>query len=201
MHILKKIFIPVSVLVIFLAVYAVIHLTSQMTGKYTYNTSSETVIREIRSLNRLESAQFTIEKVIDAGTNGGKLQQFLFGDRLLLIAHGSVIAGFDLSKVTDNDISVDGTTLRVILPAPQILVTTLDPSQTRVYDRETGLLTKGDKDLETNARSEAEKIITEAACQGGILTTASNNARTQLTALFKGLNFTTVILTIPQGHC
>ena len=32
-----------------------------------------------QSLNRLETASFTIEKVIDAGTTGNKLQQFLVG--------------------------------------------------------------------------------------------------------------------------
>jgi hypothetical protein len=170
-------------------------------SRYVYRASSETVIKEIRSLNRLETASFTIEKVIDAGTGGGSLQQFLFGDRLLLIAHGSVIAGFDLAKIQETDVQVEDTTLRLTLPPPQILVTTLDPKETRVYDRRTGLLNKGDKDLETEARTEAENIITQAACTGGILQEAEKNARNQLSVLFKGLGFTTVVFTIPQGVC
>lgn len=155
----------------------------------------------MRSLNRLETASFTIEKVIDAGTSGNAFSQFLFGDRLLLIAHGNVIAGFDLSVLDAKSVSIDGSTLRLTLPSPTILVTKLDSTQTRVYDRRSGLLSKGDKDLESNARVEAEKTITQAACTGNILSEASKNARSQLTALFKTFGFTTVIITIPDGSC
>lgn len=168
---------------------------------YTFNTSSQTVIKEMRSLNRLETATFTIEKIIDAGTSGNALQQFFFGDRLLLVAHGEVIAGFDLSTLPDDSVSVDGSTLRLTLPSPTILVTKLDSNETRVYDRRTGVLSKGDKDLEANARAEAEKIITQAACTGNILSEASKNATSQLTTLFKTFGFVTVIITIPQGSC
>ena len=170
-------------------------------SKYEFRASSETVIKEIRALNRLETAQFTIEKVIDAGTSGNRFQELLFGDRILLIAHGNIIAGFDLSSMQDEDVQVDGTTLRVTLPPPQILVTHLDPEQTRVYDRRTGVLSRGDKDLESEARKEAERILTEAACTGNILEEASNNARAQLTVLFKGMQFETVVFTIPEGSC
>lgn len=169
--------------------------------RYTFTTSSRTVIKELRSLNRLETASFTIEKVIDAGTNGNQFQQFLFGDRILLIAHGEVIAGFDLSKLSDDDIQVNGKVLRLTLPAPQILSARLDSEETRVYDRRQGVLSKGDKDLESEARSRAEMIIRQAACQGKILNEATKNAQMQLTALFKTLGFETVILDIPQGGC
>lgn len=149
----------------------------------------------------METAQFTIEKVIDAGTNGNVFQQFLFGDKLLLIAQGEVIAGFDFSKVTENDIAIENGTVRLALPQPEILITTLNNDQTRVYDRRTGLLSKGDKDLESKAREQATNLIRQAACQGNILDTASTNARNQLTALLKSLGFTTVIITIPPATC
>ena len=190
----------VIIVCIFAFIFTFRHLFSAK-APYTFTTSSETVIKEMRSLNRLETATFTIEKIIDAGTSGNALSQFLFGDRLLLIAHGEVIAGFDLSQLPANSIAIDQSTLRLTLPSPSILVTKLDNTQTRVYDRRTGLLSKGDKNLEANARAEAEKIISQAACTGNILTEASKNARSQLTALFKSLGFTTVIITIPDTTC
>lgn len=169
--------------------------------KYTVNLSSQTVIKQIKSLNRLETSSYTIEKIIDVGTSGNKFNQFLYGDRILLIAHGTVIAGFDMSKVNEGDINLSKDTLKVTLPAPEILVTKLDSDQTRVYDRQQGLLTKGDRNLETEARSEAEKVIKDAACKGGILNEASKNARNQLTGLFKSVGFVTVVVEIPQGSC
>lgn len=189
------------ILLAFVIVFGVLRLIKMTKPDYRFDVSSQTVIKQIRSLNRLETSAFTIEKIIEAGTTGGKFEQLLYGDRILLIAHGQVIAGFDMSKVGEDDIEVTGETLKVTMPAPEILVTKLDSDQTRVYDRQQGLLTKGDQDLESEARSEAEKVIKDAACKGGILNEASKNARNQLTSLFKGLGFVTVVVEIPQGSC
>jgi hypothetical protein len=184
-------------------VFLIAFLVHKATPKYTFNMSSETVVKQIESLNRLETASYTIEKVIDAKTNGNAFQQFLFGDRLLLIAVGKVVAGFDLSKVTTQDSVVDNTnrTLKLTLPAPEILTTTIDNSQTRVYDRRSGLLTKGDPNLESQARTQAESVIRSAACTGGILSEASKNAQTQLITLFKATGFTSVTIITPSATC
>jgi hypothetical protein len=198
-----------KVLIIMIAMFLLLAVTSLATiallknkdKKYSFNASSQTVIKQIKSLNRLETASFTIEKIIDAGTTGNRLQQFLVGDRLLLIAHGEVIAGFDMSEIKDSDINVSGQTLKVTMPAPSILVSKLDSEQTRVYDRQSGIFTRGDKDLESEARNEAELVIRTAACKGGILDEATKNARNQLTTLFKGFGYTTVVIEVPEGKC
>ncbi len=166
-----------------------------------FKVSRQTVIKQIQSLQRLETASFTIEKVIDAGTSGNVFQEFLFGDQILLIAHGEVIAGFDLSILDDKSIQIDGDTIRLTLPAAEILVSKLNNEETRVYDRKQGLLTKGNKDLESKARKVAEDTIKQAACNGGILQEASKNGRNQLTTLLKALEYKTVIINIPQGKC
>lgn len=200
----RIIFLFLTTLIVLIAafgIFSVIRLFNAPSGGYAVRMSSQTVIKELKSLNRLETAQFTIEKVIDAGKSGNVFQQFLFGDKILLVAHGEVIAGFDFAQLDNNEINVQGTTIRLTLPSPEILVTKLNNEQTRVYDRKLGLLSKGDKDLEAVARSEAEKAIRQAACQGDILGQASTNARSQLTALLKAFGFTTVVITIPQVDC
>lgn len=184
---------------VFLAIWFLIFKES--TGSLI-NTDRASVIKEMRALQRLETASFTIEKIIDGGTTGNNIfQQFLFGDKILLIAHGQVIAGFDLSQISDSDIEVNGTSLSITLPEPQILVSTLDNTQTKVYDRQKGLLNPGEKDLESRARQAAEESIRKAACDGGILTQASDNARKQLTSLLSALGFTQISIDIPQGEC
>ncbi len=167
----------------------------------TINTSRAAVIKEMRNLQRLETASFTIEKIIDGGTSGNMFSQLLFGDKILLIAHGQVIAGFDLSQMSEKDITVEDKTIRMTLPKPQILVTTLDNTQTKVYDRSRGLLNPGDKDLETKAREAAQNSIKDAACKGGILKQASDNARKQLTAFLSALGFTQIAIDIPEASC
>jgi len=164
--------------------------------------STATVIKEMRSLGRFETASFTLEQIIDAGTTtSSPLQQFLFGDKLLLIAHGEVIAGFDLTALTEEDISVTGTAATIHLPPAQVLVSRLDNSKTRVYDRQTGVFTKGQENLESQAREAAEQAIRTAACEAGILTKAEENIQPYLSASLRLVGIQTVSFITTPGTC
>lgn len=151
-----------------------------------------TIIKQVRSLSRLETSSFTIEKVITADTGEGPLG-FLFRDKLLLVAHGEVIAGVDLKRLDDDAIKVAGTSVFVTLPASEVFVATLDNQKTYVYDRQTSLL--GQKaDLETLARQKAEEEILNAALDGGILNMAQDNGDQVIKKLLEALGFTDVNL-------
>ncbi len=169
--------------------------------EYRVRTDQAAVIKQMQSLSRYETVVFTIEKIIEAGTQGNRFQELLFGDRILLIAHGQVTAGFDLAQLTEDDISIEDDRITLRLPPPQVLSTRLDSEQTRVYDRQQGLLTKGEADLESTARQAAEETIRQAACEGGILQQASDNAQSQLAGLLRSLDFTQVEITIPSAQC
>jgi hypothetical protein len=169
---------------------------------FTINTNQTAVVKEIRELQRIETASFTIEKIIDAHTSTTNIfQEMLYGDKILLIAHGEVIAGFDLNSFSASDLEIQGSTVTIHLPPPQILVTKLDNDKTKVYDRSLGLLSKGDKDLESQARISAENSIRQAACEEHILSQASTNMKKQLTSMLKAYQFSQVTIQIPQGSC
>jgi len=160
----------------------------------TIYPSSQAVIVQIRSLARLETAQYTVEKVITAETGQGVLAP-LFGDRLLLVAHGEVTAGVDLGKLADGDITTtpDGK-VTIVLPAAEIFSSALDNQKSYVYDRQTGLLTHGDVNLESEARQVAEQEINKVALEDGILTMAQSNASTFVERLMRSLGFTQVVI-------
>jgi hypothetical protein len=151
-----------------------------------------TIIRDVRSLARLETIQYTVEKVITAEQGQGTLG-VLFGDKLIFVAHGQVIAGVDLSKLGADDIDINDGILYVRLPRPEIFVATLDNEKSYVYDRQTGLLTKGDINLESSARRMAEDEIEKAAVDDGILDLAKQNAENYLTRLLSDLGYPEVI--------
>jgi hypothetical protein len=167
----------------------------------TIDASRDSVVREIQALNRLEAATYSIDKVIEAGSQGNVFQDLLYGDRILLVAHGKVVAGVDMAGVKKEDVQVDGQTLRITLPSTSIFSATLDNEKTTVFDRRTGLLNKGDRNLESQARAAAEGSIRQAACTDGILTEAANNTRNHLSNLFKLFNFTTVEIQVQPGSC
>lgn len=152
-----------------------------------------TIIREVRSLARLETIQYTVEKVITAETRQG-LFGFLFGDRLLLVAHGTVIAGVDLGQLGPHDVWLDDQgRVYLKLPPAEVFVATLDNETTYVYDRDTGLLTGGNIALEAEARQAAEEEIHSAALEDGILEQAQFNAENFLFRFLRSLNFEDVI--------
>ena len=134
-----------------------------------------TIIHEVRSLSRLETIQYSVEKIITAD-NGNVIFDQLFGDKLLFVAHGIVIAGVDLGKITADDIWMDGGILHVKMPESEIFIATLDNDKSYVYDRDLGLFTHGDIELETLARQAAEDEIESAAINDGILDQAQDNA-------------------------
>jgi Protein of unknown function (DUF4230) len=149
-----------------------------------------TVVRQIQQLERLETVSFTMDKIISGEHESPYLPKFLVSDRLLLVVHGEVIAGVDLSKLQPGDVSLQGQSISLRLPKAQILVTRLDNSQTRVYSRDTGLFSSPDPNLESEVRQEAERQLQEAAIQGDILKTAETNARSTISSLLQGLGFT-----------
>lgn len=151
-----------------------------------------TIIHEMRSLARLETIQYTVEKVIAAESGQGPLG-FLFGDRLLLVAHGKVIAGTDMSKIGGQDITRDGLVLKMRLPEPEIFVAVLDNEKTYIFDRSTSVLTKGDPRLETTARQAAEAEILNAAIKDGILNQAKINTENYLVRMLRHLGFPEVV--------
>jgi hypothetical protein len=151
-----------------------------------------TIVRQVRDMSRLETASYTIEKVITAESGQGTFS-LLFGDRLILVARGQVIAGVDLGQMEEDDILVtdDGTAI-VRLPPGEILVVTLDNQKSYVVDRDTGLIGLNPA-LETEARRAAEEEILSAALEDGILETARRNAEIYVRQLILALGFREVI--------
>lgn len=147
-----------------------------------------TIIREVQSLARLETIQYSVEKVITAEINQGVFGP-LFGDRLLFVAHGYVIAGVDLAEIASEDLWLEDGILYAKIPAAEVFVATLNNEQSYIYDRETGILRKSDPDLETSARIAAEQEILKAAINDGILEQAQQNAEVYLERLFNALGY------------
>jgi hypothetical protein len=151
-----------------------------------------TIIHQVRSLSRMETASYTIEKVITAESRQGPFA-FLFGDQLILVARGQVIAGVDLSKMEEGDIVIaeEGTVV-VTLPPAEVLVVALDNQKSYVFDRDTGLIGMNPA-LETAARQAAEEEILAAALEDGILEMAQRNAESYVRQLILTLGFRQVI--------
>jgi uncharacterized protein DUF4230 len=157
-----------------------------------------TYINEIRALARLETIQYSVEKVITAEVGQGTFG-FLFGDKLIFVAHGTVIAGIDMEKLGPENMRLENGVLYAKLPPPEIFIATLDNDKSYVYNRDTGILSRGDVNLETTARQAAEEEIRKAAVEDGILDIAQQNAIAYLTKFFAALGYKNSIFETTSG--
>lgn len=157
-----------------------------------------TYINEVRALARLETIQYSIEKVITGETGGGTFKT-LFGDKILFVAHGTVIAGIDMEKLRPEDMRFENGVLTVKLPPAEIFIATLDNEKSYVYERDTGLLAKPDANLETLVRQNAEAEVRKGALEDGILEQAQVNAEAYLFKFFAALGYPNTIFVDDQG--
>ena len=155
------------------------------------------VILAMRDLSRLETTTFHMEKVIELTDE----QSRLFGlvqarDQILLVAVGDVVAGVDMARLGDSDVHVEpaGGGLRVVLPAPEVLSTSIDEAQTHVFGRSTDLLAARKEELEGLARKEAAEQIEKGAREGGILDRARVAAERAVRALLQSLGFERIVV-------
>jgi hypothetical protein len=156
--------------------------------------SRPAVVQRIQRLQRLETVVYSMEKIVTGTQDNAYLPRILGGDRILLIVHGEVIAGIDLAKLDEAKIDIKGRAIEIALPPAEVFSTRIDNEKTRVYSRETGLFTVPDPNLESEVRREAERQIRQAAIDGGILKTAAENGRANLSGLLDGLGFETVVI-------
>lgn len=161
-----------------------------VTPTVTINTAQPAVIDQIRALSKLETVHYQLEKVV-TGKSSGPLPDFLTSDKILLVAHGEVVAGIDLNQLQPGDVTVltDTNTVLITMPRAQILYSKLDNDKTYVYDRQTGVFNKPDANLESQMRQVAEQEIVKAAQEDGILAKAQANAEQVLRSLVTGLGY------------
>jgi hypothetical protein len=164
-------------------------LWSALSGRTTRISSEGSVIERIQKLQRMETVVFNMDKIVTGEKDNPILPDFIAGDRLLMIVHGQVVAGIDFTRLKSSDVKIQGKEIHVHLPNPQILITRLDNTRTKVYSRNTGILVRVDPNLESQVRQEAEGELLQEAALGGILNNARDNARVTVTTLLLGLGF------------
>lgn len=150
------------------------------------------VLVAMKQLARLETMRFHMERVVDLTDK----QTHLWGlieakDALLLLAVGDVVAGVDLNKMTEGDVTSSFTDkkVRVRLPPPEVFAATLDPAKTRVYTRTTDVLASRHEDLEGRARQEAAASMERAAKEEGLLDRSRVGAEHAVRALLTASGF------------
>ena len=162
--------------------------------------STPTIVQQIQSLSELVTVKYVLEKVVAYDDPKFFADLIPLGDnKLILLAHGVVKAGVDLSKLSHDDVTVSAGRITLTVPTATLTDAYLDDKYTQVLDRQTGLLRRFDKDLEKAARQYALAEIQRGARQGGIEREANERAREELTSLLRTLGYKEVEIRTRSG--
>ena len=153
-------------------------------------TTGPVVVEGVQDLNRLATVRWRESVIVTRESGGTELERFLAGEKVLLVATGDVEAGVDLASLGRDDVKVNGETVTIRLPEPEILSVSLDEQKTAVYDRDFGPLNlRPDDDLVEQARAAAVDRIEQAARDEDILDKAEQNAEDSIRAFVRTLGF------------
>ena len=153
-----------------------------------------TVVRSITDLSNLTTVELVEYTIVEKGTDGGFLD-WANGDKLQLFAVARIGAGINLGEVTVRSFTLsDDGVVELTVPSATVQYVAVDNQATQILDRETGLFTKGDPRLETDARRVAEDVLKQAALDEGILLKAEENARQVITNFLLNLGYRGVVI-------
>ena len=153
-------------------------------------TTGPVVVEGIKELDHLATVRWTESVPVTRETGGDILDRLFSGEKVIVIATGKVEAGVDLGDIEKDDVGVNGDSVTIDLPEPEILSVSLDEGRTRVYDRDFSPLNlRPDDQLVEEARLQAIQKIEDAARENEILDTAEHNAEDSVRAFVTTLGF------------
>ena len=174
----------------------------------TIDRSGPAVLVALTDVGEYRAASGYYEVVVDVETEVSPLPSIIAGERVLLVAAGSVDASVDFTQLGEGAVVVneDRTSASVTLPPPTLGEAALDLERSYVAGRDRGLLDRlGDAlggDAEEPGEGDAglflaaEERIAEAATETDELTErARENTRSFLESLLGSLGFTEVEVT------
>jgi hypothetical protein len=163
----------------------------------TIDRTRTPVLLAIQDIGVYQAAAGNYEVIVDLEKDTD-LPSEILGERMLLVAVGSVDAGVDLSRLQEDavELSDDGRTATITLPHAQLYDAELDLEESYVYQRDKGVLNEigdlfsDDSGWEREAFLVAENRLDEAArANDELVGRAEENTRTMIESLVRGLGF------------
>lgn len=116
--------------------------------------------------------------------------------RIVIIAKGTIRAGFNFSRLTANDFEIRNDTLFVTMPQAEIFDVIINPSDIEFFDRRGNYWEEEDiRKIINNGKSE----MYEQAMNENILGKANRYGKERLGAIFKAFGFKEVVVYIKES--
>jgi hypothetical protein len=167
-------------------------------GSETIDRSQPAVLKSIERLEQYRAATANLQVIVDIEEDASLLPDFLKGERTLFVAAGTVDAGVDFGRLRRGAVRVseDRERATITLPGARLYEPRVDPSRSRVYDRDRGLFDRLESVFEDSPTGDQElfvlseqKLLDAARADPDLLPTAERNTREMLEGLLRALGF------------
>jgi hypothetical protein len=146
-------------------------------------------------LSEYHAATATVRVDIDREVDTPWLPSVISGERVTFQATGTADAYVDFENLDAGAVTLspDGNSATIVLPAPELADVRIDPEQSRVVDRDRGLVQRVGAVFVENPTDDselfalAEDKLAAAAAESDVLERAEANTRDMLTTLATGL--------------
>ncbi|HET9996654.1 MAG TPA: DUF4230 domain-containing protein, partial [Nocardioides sp.] len=157
--------------------------------------STAPLLLALDDLSEYHAATATLRIDIDREIDTPWVPSVISGERVTFQATGTADAYVDFENLDDDAVTLspDGNMATIVLPAPELAEVRLDPENSRVVDRDRGLVQRiggaiGENPTDdTELYALAEDKLAAAAAQSDVLERAENNTRDMLTTLATSL--------------
>ncbi|MGY1725559.1 DUF4230 domain-containing protein [Geodermatophilus sp. SYSU D01062] len=169
----------------------------------TVDRSTRPLLLAMADLDEYHAATGTFQVVVDQERDTAWVPSAISGERVQFLATGDVDAYVDFAGLGEDsvDLSPDGTAATITLPAPQLGEARIDPDESRVLDRDRGLVERlgdafaDDPTDESELFALAERRLESAAADSDLLDRAEDGTRDMLTTLARSLGVDDVTVT------
>jgi hypothetical protein len=167
-------------------------------GTTTREQPNAVVLAQLEDLAQYQAASGRFQTLVDVEHDANLLPDWVKGERTVLAAEGDVAAAVDFSGLGDGalEVSADGKSVVVHLPAPSLQPAHIDRSATRVIARDRGVLdriddalTSGNPTADEGLYVRAEEKLGDAAAQSDLRRRAEENTNELLTKLLTDAGF------------
>jgi hypothetical protein len=163
--------------------------------------SGPALMKALTDLKEFHGSSAQYQQVVRIDESHAFVPGFIAGSSTTFLATGSADGIVDFSKLTAADVQIRGKAVTITLPHAFHGPARLDASQSRVLERDSGLVDRAGEALGNGGSDTAywqagqAKIAAAAAADASILTRAEGNARSTLTSLATSLGYDSVTVT------
>ncbi|MEM8898089.1 MAG: DUF4230 domain-containing protein [Bacteroidota bacterium] len=139
------------------------------------------VLEKIEGLGKMELLKYQFSDIVSHEI----MREWLPDPKVVLLVQGETVACVDFTKIDSSKVLLQGDTLQVILPEPEVCYHKIDHQRSKVYETEYTFLYGGE--LVDAAYKEAENQVLQSALDAGILDNSRVQAENMLVPMLETL--------------